>query len=113
MDNYLIENSGTECRVRLQGDLTASQVPELQIALKKRLQENVGEVVFDLEKTTMLDSTGIGLLIAASNSLKRRQEQGGAPGLVRVANASPDIIQLLQSMRLVSRLNVTGRNGGE
>jgi anti-anti-sigma regulatory factor len=45
----------------------------------------------------------MGLLIAAVNSV--------APngGKVRVTNVSPDIFRLLQSMRLTSRLNVSGK----
>ena len=51
----------------------------------------------------MLDSSGIGLLIAAHNSLARKE------GRVRVVNASADVFRLLQSMRLVGRLNVQAR----
>jgi anti-anti-sigma regulatory factor len=51
----------------------------------------------------MLDSSGMGLLIAAANSLA----PGG--GRIRVTNVSPDIFRLLQSMRLTTRLNVSAR----
>jgi anti-anti-sigma factor len=67
------------------------------------LKKGARELVFDLAPTVMLDSSGIGLLIAAANSV--------APngGKVRVTNVCPDIFRLLQSMRLTSRLNVSGR----
>lgn len=105
MPSYNFETTGQQCQVRLEGDLTASQVPDLQAALKEQLAQfpQVNELVFDLAQTAMLDSSGIGLLIAASNSLGRRQ------GKVRVTNVSGDIIQLLQSMRLAARLNASGR----
>ena len=61
------------------------------------------EIVFDLAATVMLDSSGIGLLIATSNTIARQQ------GRVRVLNLSADILRLLQSMRLASRLNASGR----
>jgi anti-anti-sigma factor len=61
------------------------------------------EVVFDLGQAAMLDSSGIGLLIAAYNTVSRRQ------GRLHVVNVSGDVFQLLQTMRLVSRLNVVGR----
>jgi anti-anti-sigma regulatory factor len=51
----------------------------------------------------MLDSTGIGLLIAARNSIAAKG------GTLRVQAVSQDIFKLLQNMRLVSRLNVSGR----
>jgi anti-anti-sigma factor len=89
--------------VKLTGDLTAVLVPDLQAALKKELGKGARELVFDLARTTMLDSSGIGLLIAAANSMASHE------GEVRVTNACPDVFRLLQSMRLTSRLNVTGR----
>jgi anti-anti-sigma factor len=63
--------------------------------------------VFDLGKTAMLDSSGIGLLIATCNSLERKK------GKMRVLQASSDILRLLQSMRLAGRLNVSGREAGK
>ena len=87
----------------MQGDLIASDVPDLQAALKQQLQRGVDEIVFDLAATVMLDSSGIGLLIATCNTMTRQQ------GRIRVINVSPDILQLLQSMRLTGRLNVTGK----
>jgi anti-sigma B factor antagonist len=103
MANYNIQATGKNCSVTPTGDLTAHVVPELQAAIKQQLQQGVSEVVFDLAATAMLDSSGIGLLIATSNSLSRQQ------GRVRVINVAPDILQLLQSMRLVTRLNASGR----
>ena len=103
MTAYEIEQNDKQGSVKLMGDLTAVLVPDLQTGLKQMLNGGTSEVVFDLAKTAMLDSSGIGLLIAAANSLAR------SGGKVRVTNVSPDILRLLQSMRLVGRLNVTGR----
>ena len=103
MNQFTIEQDANQCRVALADELTASTVPDLQAALKTEVEHGAMTVVFDLARTVMLDSSGIGLMIATCNSLARKQ------GLVRVQNAAPEILQLLQSMRLVSRLNVTGR----
>ena len=103
MAKYTLEQIGRICRVTLQGDLIAALIPDLQAALKQHLSQGLDEIVFDLAATVMLDSSGIGLLIATSNSLARLQ------GRVQVINVSPDILQLLQSMRLASRLNASGR----
>lgn len=102
MADYTIERKERQCLVVLQADLTASLIPDLQGALKSHLENGVDEAVFDLGKTVMLDSSGIGLLIATCNSLGRKK------GKMRVIHASPDILRLLQSMRLVTRLNVSG-----
>jgi len=102
MASYVVEQKDTQGFVRLTGDLTAGLVPDLQIALKSLLDEGATDLLFDLEKTVMLDSSGMGLLIATSNSLAR------AGGRMKVTNVSPDILRLLQCMRLAARLNVSG-----
>jgi anti-anti-sigma factor len=103
MAEYNVERNGKNCRVLLAGDLTAASVASVQAGLKAELAKGIEELVFDLRNTVMLDSSGIGLLIAAHNSLSRVQ------GRLRVTNASADVFRLLQSMRLVSRLNVQAR----
>ena len=107
MAEYTIERDAKLCRVRLAGDLTAATVPALQAALKGELTPEIEELAFDFTNTVMLDSTGIGLLIAAYNTMARGQHR------LRVQNVSPDIMQLLQSMRLVERLSVTGVTNGQ
>ena len=105
MESFLIDQAELEASVRIMGDLTAVTVPELQAGLKQALHNGARELEFDLSRTAMLDSSGIGLLIATANSL--------APigGKIRVSNVSPDIFRLLRSMRLTVRLNVSGRAG--
>jgi len=104
MSDYTIACESRVCRVALRGDLTSASVPPLRAALRSELEGGAAEVVFDLTQTQMLDSTGIGLLVATHNSLAPRQ------GKLRVIGVSDDIVHLLQSMRLVTRLNVSGRN---
>jgi serine/threonine-protein kinase RsbW len=101
LQGFEIIRDGQSTVVKLQKKLTAVEVPAIQPALKQELEAQVQEIVFDLEDTETLDSTGIGLLIAASNSLTARQ------GSVRLINVSLDILKLLQSMRLVERLHAT------
>ncbi len=105
MAAYRIERKDKQCLIQFQGDFTAPLIPDLQTALKTHLEDGVSEAVFDLGKADMLDSSGIGLLIATCNSLGRKH------GKIRVLNVSPDIFRLLQSMRLADRFNVSGREG--
>jgi anti-anti-sigma factor len=90
-------------RVVLDSDLTASVVPALKSALQQALAEGVRDVEFDFARTTVIDSSGIGLLIATYNTLVKSN------GTVRVVLASEDIFRLLQSMRLEKRLCVSRR----
>ncbi len=96
-----ITRDGKNALVALGVKLTAIEVPSLQASLKQELAAGVTLIVFDLAKTTTLDSTGIGLLVAANNSLATVQ------GKVRMVNVCADILKLLQSMRLVDRLQAS------
>ena len=89
--------------MKLSGPLVGNQVPELQEALKGAISGGAVEIEFDFSNTTLLDSSGIGLLVATGNSLARNN------GMVRLVNVPVDIMKLLQSMRLVGRLNAKGK----
>jgi anti-anti-sigma factor len=103
MESYIIEQKENQRLVLLKGDLTATTAPQLKEDLKKAIQDFSGELIFDLRETEMLDSTGIGLLIAAGNSI------GSQKGSMRIVNVSKEIMLLLKKMRLVARLNISGR----
>lgn len=103
MADYTIEKQNNCLHLTLAGNLTASIAASLQTAVREAIGTDVTEVVADLRNTVMLDSSGIGFLIATSNSLSRRG------GRIRVINVSADILQLLQGMRLTQRLNASGR----
>jgi anti-anti-sigma factor len=98
VDVEMIRDGG-QVRVLLHKKLTAAEVPELQPALKQEIAAGAREMIFDMADTVSLDSTGIGLLIAASNSLAAVQ------GAIRMVHVSPNILKLLRSMRLVDRLH--------
>ena len=99
-EGYTIGRQDALCSVRLEGDLTAALVPGLQSAVRQEIAGGASQVEVDLGQAVMLDSSGIGLLIAISNTL------GRSGGRIAVVNASRDIARLLQTMRLSSRLNV-------
>jgi anti-anti-sigma factor len=98
---FVLSVQNRQCQVTLTGDLTAATIPDLQPALRSVLDQGASELVFDLAHAVMLDSSGIGILIASSNTMARRG------GKVCVINVSPDILRLLQMMRLVDRLHVS------
>ncbi len=102
MTAFRIERNGMMARVTPREKLTASEVPGLQEAIRLELEAGVRNLIFDLSETAMLDSSGIGLLIAAKNSLS------GLQGSLSVVQATPEVMKLLQRMRLVQRLQVIG-----
>jgi len=74
-------------------DIVASVVESLRQELQQAVQET-SRVALDLEKVEMVDSMGLGLLIATHNSLS---ESGSA---LEVRNVNNDILNLFKTMRL-------------
>jgi anti-anti-sigma factor len=87
---------------RLEGDLTAAKAPEMRNALKNLVAEGVRELVIDLANTHVIDSTGIGLLVATHNSLQRLN------GTLALINVSQDLLELLKAFRLDKHFSISG-----
>lgn len=64
------------------------------------LEEGCKELVVDLRSVTMVDSIGIGILIATCNTLHE------SDGKLTVINVSKDIYKLLKAMRLDQHFEV-------
>jgi serine/threonine-protein kinase RsbW len=89
--------------VTVDGDLTATTVGRWRAVLAELANAAAPQVVVDLMATAIVDSSGIGLLLAAHNSFTRN---GGS---LAVVNASPDVAALFRAMRLDRHFAVSGR----
>ncbi len=78
-------------------DLVSSMVPGLKQELGT---ESPKELRLDLAGAGMMDSIGIGVIIATHNSLKK------TGGKLVIANASENIVKLFKSMRLDQHLTL-------
>jgi anti-anti-sigma factor len=83
-------------------DVVAAHAPELRARLREALAEGAREIVLDLGNVQMVDSTGIGLLIATHNSLRK------VGGSLAVIHASGELLDLFQSMRIHQHVAVSG-----
>jgi anti-anti-sigma factor len=83
--------------------MVAASIPELRSKMREAVAEGVRELVVDLTDVQMVDSSGIGLLISAHNSLHK------AGGRLSVIQASPEILQLFQTMRMHQHFTVSGK----
>jgi serine/threonine-protein kinase RsbW len=83
-----------EAIVHPAGDVVAAMVPELRSALRAALANGVREMTIDFAKVEVVDSTGLGLLISAHNSVSK------AGGRLAVIHASKEILELFRSMRI-------------
>uniref|UniRef100_I2PWT1 Anti-anti-sigma regulatory factor (Antagonist of anti-sigma factor) n=1 Tax=Desulfovibrio sp. U5L TaxID=596152 RepID=I2PWT1_9BACT len=76
------------------GDIVASVTDELRTRLKEIMQGNPEPLVIDLSRVELIDSVGIGLLIAAHNTLSKKG------GRLTLRHVNPDLASLLRTMRL-------------
>jgi anti-anti-sigma factor len=83
-------------------EIVAASIPELRSKMRQAVKEGVRELVVDLADVHMVDSSGIGLLISAHNSLRR------VGGRLAVIHASAEILELFQTMRMNQHFSVSG-----
>jgi anti-anti-sigma factor len=98
-----IERDGASLRVALQGGLMATEAMQLRPQLLQALTGDVKGVVFDLTECDLIDSSGIGLLVATHNSLAK------AGGQLTLTGVSEQLRALFRAMRLDRRFAIEGR----
>ena len=82
--------------------IVAASIPELRSTLREIVAQGVQELVIDLAHVHMVDSSGIGLLISAFNSLRK------AGGRLALIHASAELLELFQTMRMHQHFSVSG-----
>jgi anti-anti-sigma factor len=85
-----------------EGGIVAASIPELRSKLRAAVEEGVRELVIDLTDVQMVDSSGIGLLMSAYNTMVK------VGGKLSVIHASPEILELFQTMRMHQRFSISG-----
>lgn len=84
------------------GDIVADSEPELRNTVRELVASGVQNVTVDLTHVRMMDSAGLGLLIAAHNSLRK------AGGQLSVIHATQDLLELFQMMRMHQHFSISG-----
>lgn len=77
----------------------------MKTKLREALDKAAADLVVDLQHVQTIDTSGIGLLLAAKNSVVAKQNS------LQLINVPADIFSLLKSMRLVSHLNAVRQDG--
>jgi anti-anti-sigma factor len=75
-------------------DIVASWADDFKRKLLRKIDKGITELSIDFSRVEVIDSVGLGVVIAANNSLSN---VGGRLSLV---NVSKDIYRLFQTMRL-------------
>jgi anti-anti-sigma factor len=102
MNDEIISQESTVAVVHPEGDLVAAALPALRSRLREMTAAGVRHLTVDLAGVKFVDSSGIGLLVSAHNTLKR------AGGDLTVIHASNDILDLFRTMRIHQHFNVSG-----
>lgn len=95
-----IQQNGDAAVITPGRDIVSSMAQEFKKELKGLVDSGVTMITVDLEGVEMVDSIGMGLLIATHNSLAKNG------GKLKVANPSEDILRLLKTMRLDKHFEV-------
>lgn len=85
-----VDERGSTRVVRLEGECDMATAPQLQETLQQFRPPAVDQVILDLSDLTFLDSSGIGVIVAA---LKRLRE---ADGELKIAGASGPVLRVLE-----------------
>ena len=80
--------------IKPNNDIVASMAENFKGELLKFIEEGVKELTVDINDVGMIDSVGLGVLIATHNSLQKND------GVLNVINASENIYKLFKVMRL-------------
>jgi anti-sigma B factor antagonist len=97
-----IVKQGDHTIVKAGMDIVASMADEFKNELLAVINESSVDIVIDLAGVAMVDSVGIGVIIAAHNTLTQSDRK------LKVINVSKDVYGLFSTMRLNRRFTVEG-----
>jgi anti-sigma B factor antagonist len=75
--------------ITVEGELDLSTAPRLKWMLVDALQTGRARIVLDLSRTTFMDSTALGVLVALGRRLDERER-------LVIAGASPDVLKIFE-----------------
>lgn len=101
MFKYEINHSGAQAALIARGDLTTVDLPGLKAEVKRLMEDGVTQITMDCAGLDLIDSTGIGFLVAMHNSLSR------VKGSLEIVQVQADIYDLLCSMRLDRHIKIS------
>ncbi len=95
-----IIKDGDKVIVKPGQDVVASMANEFRTELHSIIKDTPDLIQIDLNDVEMVDSVGIGVIIATHNSINK------AGGTLKVTNVSKDIFSLFTTMRLNRHFDV-------
>jgi len=96
-----IQRLDEQATIRPNNDITSLMAQEFKEELQALVDEGIKQLAIDFSDVTMIDSIGLGVLIAIHNGLSR------AGGKLIVTQVSETIFNLFKTMRLDKHFDVT------
>ena len=97
-----IVNEADQTIVKPGVDVVASMAEAFKDDLLSAINSSSGAIVIDLDGVEMVDSVGIGVIIASHNTLSQAGRK------LKVINVTKDVYGLFTTMRLNRRVTVEG-----
>ncbi|WP_251159024.1 STAS domain-containing protein [Caniella muris] len=94
------EKTGSHVDVVILGEVDVSCAPDLTEALAAVLEDDVDTIDVDMAQVPYIDSTGIGVLVAAAH---RAQDAGSE---LTVSRPQPNVLRVLTLLGVGSEFNV-------
>lgn len=86
----------------MEKDVVATNTGELRELLRGLVAGGARAVELDFSKVGMIDSSGLGMIMAANFSLKKLD------GALNLTHCSEDILELFHSMRIDQQMSIRG-----
>ncbi len=102
MSEVTVTREAKRASVRPAGDVVEDSAPGLRSTMREIVGDGVRELTLDLDSVQTIDACGLGVLVAAHNSLHK------VGGQLAVINASKDILALLEAMSIQRHFSVSG-----
>ncbi len=102
MGESKIDKTDNAFTVKPGKNIVASMADDFRAELHALVQQGPDEIIIDMSETEMVDSVGIGVMIAVHNSLAKNK------GTLKIKNADKSILTLFRTMRLDRHFSVEG-----
>lgn len=97
-----VENDGKKHIVKLSGEIDVHTIGQVQSAVLALTETPHHHVFIDLEKVTYLDSTGLGIFVAAYKSAEKNKSK------LSIINAQERVFRLFKITGLDTIIDVQG-----
>ncbi|MEA3286983.1 MAG: STAS domain-containing protein [Candidatus Marinimicrobia bacterium] len=93
--------STTPVTITPEADIVGNATYELKREFSELIKSGQLQIRLDLAKVTLIDSLGIGVLVATRNSVRQ------SDGEFSIINLSADLTQLFSNMGIIEFLNIS------